>query len=40
MIRAALGGGSSPSHIETLVKRGFRLVAPLMIVTREAQPSG
>ena len=36
-IRAALGGGSTPSHIETLVKRGFRLVAPLIIVTREGR---
>lgn len=35
-IRAALGGGSAP-HIETLVKRGFRLVAPVMIVAREGR---
>ena len=35
-IRAALGGGSAP-QIETLVKRGFRLVAPVMIVVREGR---
>ena len=37
-IRAALGGGSTPGHIETLVKRGFRLVAPVMIVARDGSP--
>jgi DNA-binding winged helix-turn-helix (wHTH) protein len=36
-IRAALGGGSTPGHIETLVKRGFRLVAPVMIVARDGE---
>jgi DNA-binding winged helix-turn-helix (wHTH) protein len=39
-IRAALGGGrSAPACIETLVKRGFRIVAPVTIVNpREADP--
>jgi DNA-binding winged helix-turn-helix (wHTH) protein len=32
-IRAALGGaGSAPGYIETLVKRGFRVVAPVTLV--------
>lgn len=33
-IRAAIGDGrSTPRYIETLVKRGFRFVAPVMIVS-------
>ena len=38
-IRAALGDNrSAPTYIETLVKRGFRFIVPVIVVEAESSP--
>ena len=38
-IRAALGDSrSAPTYIETLVKRGFRFIVPVIVVEAESSP--
>ena len=40
-IRAALGDSrSAPGYVETLVRRGFRFIAPVTVVTPEEQATG